>query len=130
MASIKTALFSFSETCFIENSCQLEQEKSCAKSLRFERKRGEVPEGFLHAAEQKDCNWYRLWSFPKRPPASLLAGVKRLSGYRQSSLSVPARVCKIQKPHCTTGPMVCTAASLLFLKVLHKGVGVRGGRDL
>jgi len=68
VASLKTALFSSRETCFTENSCQVEQAKSCAKSLRFERKGGEVPEGLPHAAEQKGCNWYGLWSFLKRPP--------------------------------------------------------------
>ena len=98
VASLKTALFSSRETCFTENSCQVEQAKSCAKSLRFERKGGEVPEGLPHA---EGLQLVRPVVIPEEATLSLLPKVK--SGNRQSSLIVPARACKILKPRHTAG---------------------------
>lgn len=102
MVSVKTALFSFSVPCFIESDCQEEQGKNCARSLRFERNR-EVPEDFLHMAEQGGCglSWRGHCLVPAR---------SEVSGYRQNSLLVPVRTLKVQRPFCTSSPTILTAA--------------------
>lgn len=76
MAPVKTALFSFSVPCFIENDCQEEQRKSCARSLRNR----EVPEDFLRMAEQEGCGLF--WRGHCLVPAR-----SEVPGYRQNSLS-------------------------------------------